>query len=53
MSNAADRIVSRATSGAGLDGGRMLLGSEMERMSDPARAQVVEQIHVFVRVSPA
>ena len=31
----------------------MLLGSEMERMSDPARAQVVEQIHVFARVSPA
>ncbi|HJT59722.1 MAG TPA: HAD-IC family P-type ATPase, partial [Ktedonobacteraceae bacterium] len=37
----------------GLDGGRILLGSEMEHMSDPALAQVVEQTNVFARVSPA
>lgn len=37
----------------GLDSGRIVLGSEMERMSDPALAQVVEQVHVFARVSPA
>ena len=37
----------------GLDGGRIVLGSELEHMSDPALAQVVEQTSVFARVSPA
>src|SRR5215470_15530191 len=37
----------------GLDGGRIVLGSEMEHMSDPALAQVVEQTNVFARVSPS
>jgi Mg2+-importing ATPase len=37
----------------GLDGGRIVLGSEMEHMSDPALTQVVEQTNIFARVSPA
>ncbi len=37
----------------GLNGERILLGSEMEHMSDPALGQVVEQTNIFARVSPA
>ncbi|HVS82826.1 MAG TPA: magnesium-translocating P-type ATPase [Pyrinomonadaceae bacterium] len=37
----------------GLEDGRIILGDELERMSDPALAHVVEQTSVFARVSPA
>ena len=37
----------------GLDGGRIILGDELERMTDTALAHVVEQTSVFARVSPA
>jgi P-type Mg2+ transporter len=37
----------------GLDVGRIILGDELERMTDPALAHVVEQTFVFARVSPA
>ncbi len=37
----------------GLDGGRIVLGSELDHMSDTALTQVVEQVNVFARVSPA
>jgi Mg2+-importing ATPase len=37
----------------GLDSGRIILGADLERMSDPALAHVVEQTSVFARVSPA
>ncbi|MDQ2904773.1 MAG: magnesium-translocating P-type ATPase [Chloroflexota bacterium] len=37
----------------GIESSRIVLGSEMERMSDPALAQVVEEVNVFARVSPA
>src|SRR5579859_7602493 len=37
----------------GLDGGRIVLGSELEHMSDAALAHIAEQTHVFARVSPA
>ncbi len=37
----------------GLGEGRIILGDELERMSDPALAHVVEQTSVFARVSPA
>ncbi len=37
----------------GLASSRIVLGSEMEHMSDPALAQVVEEVNVFARVSPA
>ncbi len=37
----------------GLDDGRIVLGSELDRMSDAALSQVAEQVNVFARVSPA
>jgi Mg2+-importing ATPase len=37
----------------GLDVGRIILGDELEHMTDPALAHVVEQTSVFARVSPA
>lgn len=46
-------VTQQVCSQVGLDGGRMILGEELERMSDPALAHVVEQTSVFARVSPA
>jgi P-type Mg2+ transporter len=37
----------------GLESSRIVLGSELEKMTDPALAQVVEEVNVFARVSPA
>ena len=37
----------------GLDSSKIVLGSELDHMSDDALAQVVEQVHVFARVAPA
>ena len=37
----------------GLESRRIVLGSEIEQMTDPALAQVVEEANVFARVSPA
>ncbi len=37
----------------GLESSRIVLGSELEHMTDPALAQVVEEVNVFARVSPA
>ncbi|HET8913772.1 MAG TPA: HAD-IC family P-type ATPase, partial [Ktedonobacteraceae bacterium] len=37
----------------GLESQRILLGSELEHMSDTALAHVVEQTHIFARTSPA
>ncbi|GCE27692.1 magnesium-translocating P-type ATPase [Dictyobacter alpinus] len=37
----------------GLKSDRIVLGSEVEHMTDPALAQVVEEVNVFARVSPA
>ncbi|HVB60030.1 MAG TPA: magnesium-translocating P-type ATPase [Ktedonobacteraceae bacterium] len=37
----------------GLQSSRIVLGSELDRMTDTALAHVVEQVHVFARVSPA
>ncbi len=36
----------------GLDGARILLGTDLEKMSDTALARVAEQTAVFARVSP-
>jgi Mg2+-importing ATPase len=36
-----------------LDSGRIVLGSELDKMSDPALAHIAEQTSVFARVSPA
>jgi P-type Mg2+ transporter len=37
----------------GIESGRIVLGSELEQMTDPALAQVVEEVDVFARLSPA
>jgi P-type Mg2+ transporter len=37
----------------GLESSRIVLGSELDHMSDIALTHVVEQVHVFARVSPA
>ncbi len=37
----------------GIERSRIVLGSEIEHMTDPALAQVTEEAHVFARVSPA
>jgi P-type Mg2+ transporter len=37
----------------GLESSRIVLGSELDHMSDAALTQVVEQVNVFARVSPA
>lgn len=37
----------------GLPSSGIVLGSELDHMSDAALTQVVEQVHVFARVSPA
>ena len=37
----------------GLDGGRIVLGEELDRVSDTALQHIAEQTRVFARVSPA
>ena len=46
-------VTQHICSQVGLDVGRIVLGNELERMTDTALAQVVEQTFVFARVSPA
>jgi Mg2+-importing ATPase len=46
-------VTQHICSQVGLDVGRIILGEELERMTDPALAHVVEQTSVFARVSPA
>jgi Mg2+-importing ATPase len=46
-------VTQHVCSQVGLDVGRIILGEELERMTDPALAHVVEQTSVFARVSPA
>lgn len=38
---------------AGLSDERIVLGSELEHISDTALAHIVDQVHIFARVSPA
>ena len=46
-------VTQQICSQVGLEDGRIILGEELERMTDPALAHVVEQTSVFARVSPA
>jgi P-type Mg2+ transporter len=47
-------LVSGAICGqVGLDAGKIVLGSDLDKMSDSALAHVAEQTSVFARVSPA
>jgi Mg2+-importing ATPase len=46
-------VTQHICSQVGLDDGGIVLGAELERMTDTALAHVVEQTSVFARVSPA
>lgn len=46
-------VTKHICSQVGLDSERIILGDELEGMTDPALAHVVEQTSVFARVSPA
>lgn len=46
-------VAGHVCSRVGLDAGRIVMGEELDRMSDSALAQVSEQSTVFARVSPA
>src|SRR5205085_9222493 len=46
-------VTQHVCSQVGLDSGRIVLGDELEKTSDPALAHIVEQTSVFARVSPA
>jgi len=46
-------VARHVCSRVGLDAGRIVMGEELDRMSDAALAQVSEQATVFARVSPA
>jgi P-type Mg2+ transporter len=46
-------VTHHVCSQVGLDGSQMVLGSELDHMSDAALAHIVEQTNVFARVSPA
>ncbi len=49
-----NELVTRHICGqVGIDGRRIILGSEVERMDEAALARVAEQARVFARVSPA
>ena len=45
-------VTQHICSQVGLDSGRIVLGTELEKISDPALAHIVEQTSVFARVSP-
>lgn len=46
-------VTQHICSQVGLDSGGIILGHQLESMTDPALAHVVEQTSVFARVSPA
>jgi len=46
-------VTQHICSQVGLDAGRIVLGTELDKISDPALAHIVEQTSVFARVSPA
>ena len=46
-------VTQHICSQVGLDAGRIVLGTELAKISDPALAHIVEQTSVFARVSPA
>ena len=48
-----DLVTTHVCSQVGLDPGKVVLGDEIERMTDTALAQVAEKSTVFARVSPA
>lgn len=48
-----DLVSGRVCGEVGIDAGKIVLGSELDKMSDAALAHVAEQTNLFARVSPA
>ena len=48
-----EHVVKRVAEQVGLDGARVVLGSELDGMTDSALGAVAEQVAVFARTSPA
>jgi Mg2+-importing ATPase len=48
-----EQVARHVAAEVGIDAARVLLGDEIARMSDPALAAAVEEVHVFARVAPA
>ena len=48
-----DRVTGHVCAQVGIDPGQIVTGEEMEKMTDPALAHVVEETRVFARISPA
>ena len=48
-----EKVTAHVCERVGLSAKRMLLGSEIDRLSDPALAQRAERTDIFARVSPA
>jgi Mg2+-importing ATPase len=46
-------VTKHVCSQVGFDGDRVILGEELERMSDPALNHIVEEVSIFARVSPS
>ncbi len=47
-----DRVTGRVCTQVGIDPGAIISGEDMDRMTDPALAHVVEESNVFARISP-
>jgi Mg2+-importing ATPase len=47
-----ERVARHVCGEVGLDATQIILGAQIEQMTDPALAAVVERTHVFARVSP-
>jgi len=47
-----ERVARHVCGEVGLDATHIILGAQIEQMTDPALAAVVERTHVFARVSP-
>lgn len=53
ISGDSDLVSGRICGDVGLDAGKIVLGTDLDKMSDSALAHVAEQTTVFARVSPA
>ena len=47
-----DRVTSHVCAQVGIDPGQIVTGEDLDRMTDPALSHVVEEAHIFARISP-
>jgi P-type Mg2+ transporter len=47
-----DRVTGHVCTQVGIDAGQIVMGEEMEKMTDPALSHVAEETRVFARISP-